>query len=114
MARVYITGSLVDVTDTADIDMRGKYTGAIGILLSGTFSGANVQVQITAPPEAVANNRRNLKLFGPAAGTKTNATMTVAGLYYYELFTTGIRLFMSAGTVSVTDVSYSIFLKPRP
>jgi hypothetical protein len=112
MPKAFASGTLVDVNDTSSlIKLEDKYTGGLGLLLTGTFGATGkIVLRVTNPGGA----DRNLKLWSPADASRTELSFTAPGLYYVNAFINDLTLVLSLGTVSVTDIDWTLFLKPRP
>lgn len=112
MARAYFTGNLSDGDDTSDIHVgQDKYTGAIGILCTGTFASGSIAVRAG---KATPDLSHPYLMTKPSTGAKIALAITAEGLYYVPGFFEDVKLVLSGGTPSTTDIDWTIFLKPRP
>ena len=111
MATVFASGTLSGAEDFVDISLEGKYTGAFGLLLSGTFGTGPGEVQ---PMLGGYKSTRGFILLDPADSSNQVLTFAEAGLFHFEGFGSHIRLYMSSGEAGVTAIDYKLFLKPRP
>lgn len=114
MPKAFATGNLSEVTDASEkIWMPGEYTGALGLLFTGAFGGIGGTIVLEVSSYRGATPR-NLKIVNPANADVTQLQYSAPGLYYVEAFLDDLKLKLYSGQAGVTDIDWTLFLKPRP
>ena len=111
MSKIFVTGSLVDVSDsTGVIKAKFLHTGRTGILLTGVF-GATGLVSLIAGEEILANVT---SVTNPASSNNTLIRWDSPGLHFVPHIYDNIALVLSLGTIGVTVINFTIFIGQRP
>jgi len=105
---VLANGTLVDASDSLEWNFVGKAVDAVGILVTGTFSGAEAIAVLGGTNLGLGNPAT--QILDPETGAFSAIVLPgAAGLYFVHSYQDTLALSMTGGTVSVTDIDVVIF-----
>ena len=112
MAKIFASGNLQQGAGAALVNCSGQHTGALGLLLSGTWGTAVVR-----PRLGIRDSAHPTVLFNPTTGARTILAIGDApnggpGLYYIEGYFSNFKIEITTPD-GTTDIDWVLFLKPR-
>ncbi len=111
MGIIIASGKLEDAIDYFQLQLDGVFGGPFGILLTGTFANATVDLRLGQGTGLLQTFAKAIDFLD---GTASNIAYGAPGLYYHDANYSVLRMRSTGGTDGVTDVDYTVFTRGRP